>query len=343
MFRDLLMSITNIALVVDSFFSGNRLFDIKNAVVNWDNINYQQYYLKLMLQDCSVNLSTYDLVSDLHFEKVIFYNYHKIEPSTFDKQRYLFIWEPEVVQPELYDKNYHANFSKVFTFCDELVDNKKYFKINYSYLIPTTIQKDLSQKQKLCTLIAGNKMVSHPLELYSKRVEAIRWFEQNHLEEFDLYGRGWSIPSNKVLRKIYDKSSLFRKYILRILSKPYPSYCGEIEEKIPVLQKYKFAICYENAKDISGYITEKMFHCFFAGCVPIYWGADNITNYVPANCFIDKRNFATYEALYDYISKIPNEEYSRYLENIETYLNSEQVQQFSAQYFADSVVKEILN
>jgi hypothetical protein len=29
------------------------------------------------------------------------------------------------------------------------------------------------------------------LELYSKRVEAIKWFEKNHPEDFDFYGIGW--------------------------------------------------------------------------------------------------------------------------------------------------------
>ena len=48
-----------------------------------------------------------------------------------------------------------------------------------------------------------------------------------------------------------------------------------------------FAICYENARDIPGYITEKIFDCFFAGCVPIYWGgAPNVTDHIPANTFI---------------------------------------------------------
>ena len=83
-------------------------------------------------------------------------------------------------------KEKHKYFNKIFTWHDELVDNKKYFKLNFSHLFPKSINKDLSKKQKLCTLIAGNKRVKHSLELYSKRVEAIRWFEKNHPEDFDL-------------------------------------------------------------------------------------------------------------------------------------------------------------
>jgi hypothetical protein len=63
------------------------------------------------------------------------------------------------------------------------------------------------------------------------------------------------------------------------------------------LEKYKFSICYENARDTPGYITEKIFDCFFAGCVPIYWGANNITDHIPKECFIDKRDFEDYKVL----------------------------------------------
>jgi hypothetical protein len=43
------------------------------------------------------------------------------------------------------------------------------------------------------------KKINHPLELYSKRVEAIKWFEKNHPEDFDFYGIGWDryVSSNR--------------------------------------------------------------------------------------------------------------------------------------------------
>ena len=40
-------------------------------------------------------------------------------------------------------------------------------------------------------------------------------------------------------------------------------------------------------RNVNGYVTEKIFDAFKAGCVPVYWGAENITKYVPAECFID--------------------------------------------------------
>ena len=44
----------------------------------------------------------------------------------------LFIWEPEVVQREIYNKELHKYFKYVFTWMDDLVDNKKYFKFWYT-------------------------------------------------------------------------------------------------------------------------------------------------------------------------------------------------------------------
>jgi hypothetical protein len=48
----------------------------------------------------------------------------------------------------------------------------------------------------------------------------------------------------------------------------YLSYKGKIDSKKDTLEKYKFSICYENARDTPGYITEKIFDCFFAANSP---------------------------------------------------------------------------
>lgn len=338
--------IMQISLIYDEYYLNNKIFDLSNKMINIDNLAYQYYVFKEAFLNRGYKLDTYDLVSNWKHEIKFYFNLQHSDLLTQDvNNSFLFIFEPEIIQPQLYDKNYHQKFNKIFTFCDELVDNKKYFKINYSYLIPTKLNKNINIKSKLCTLVAGNKMVSHPLELYSKRVEAIRWFETHHLEEFDLYGRGWReyVSSNRLFNMISRRVPLVKQILKLIYAKPFLSYRGEIDDKIPVLEKYRFAICYENARDIPGYITEKIFHCFFAGCVPIYWGANNITDYVPANCFIDKRKFKSYEELYSYINNISDAEYLNYLINIEKYLNSEQIQQFSAENFANTVIKEVLN
>ena len=45
-------------------------------------------------------------------------------------------------------------------------------------------------------------------------------------------------------------------------------------DKLSFLRQFKFNICPENCSS-HGYVTEKIFHSFISGCIPIYWGALN--------------------------------------------------------------------
>lgn len=47
------------------------------------------------------------------------------------------------------------------------------------------------------------------------------------------------------------------------------------DDIIEYLKHFKFNICPENSNSF-GYVTEKIFHAIDAGCVPIYWGSNNI-------------------------------------------------------------------
>lgn len=324
-----------------SSFKSNACFDLQNNLFNRDNFLYFIFLLKKRFNKHKYNLSTYD-INSINDSRIVIYNdMPKVLPNKEDiNKSYLLLFESELIKPENWDLEKHKYFNKIFTWDDRIIDNKKYFKINFSHLFPESINKNLSIKEKLCTLIAGNKKVIHPLELYSKRVEAIQWFEKNHSKDFDFYGIGWDeyAPSNKYIR--YG----FRKLKLSKLFKPnFPSYKGKVDSKKEVLEKYRFAVCYENARDIDGYITEKIFDCFFAGCIPIYWGANNITDHIPEECFIDKRKFNNYEKLYEYMTNISEKEYLNYLYAIENYLNSSKADEFRAEYFANTIVETILN
>ena len=99
---------------------------------------------------------------------------------------------------------------------------------------------------------------------------------------------------------------------------------------------------YENARDIPGYITEKIFDCFFAGCVPVYLGAPNVADYIPSGTFIDKRNFKTYEELYSYIKNMPETEYAGYLDAIKNFVRSDKIYPFSAECSAETLFMEII-
>ena len=101
------------------------------------------------------------------------------------------------------------------------------------------------------------------------------------------------------------------------------------------------SICFENAQNIPGYVTEKIFDPMFAGCIPVYWGAPNIIKHVPAECFIDFSQFNDYQELYKYLKALDFTQVKKYQTAIYEYLNSDQVKPYSAEYFAETVSTEI--
>ncbi|MDD3462292.1 MAG: glycosyltransferase family 10 [Sulfurospirillaceae bacterium] len=326
-------------IVVSQAYQNNKLFDLNDVVINRDNCMYPFYLLKQRLEENGYSLSTHDIHS-IDDSEIVIYNEMPSRLSSLKnyQKSYLLIFESELIRPDNWNLDYHKFFHKIFTWNDQFIDNKKYFKMNFAQEILKSINKDLTKKEKLCMLIAGNKKVKHPLELYSKRVEAIRWFEKYYHEDFDLYGIGWDeyTHQNRYVRFLLKKLKLSKLFKCN-----YPSYKGKVDSKKEVLEKYKFAICYENARDIPGYITEKIFDCFFAGCVPIYWGANNIKEHIPNKCFVDKRKFKSYEELYDFMHNMNDEQYMKYLDNIEIFLNSDAIYSFSSEYFARTIIDNI--
>lgn len=333
----------NLFLVCTSdYYYKNKIFDV-DSPTNRDNYYYPYYLLRKKFYESGVLLNTYDYF-DKNKEKeygLVFFDIPRnIENYLNDDshENYLVIWESSVVYPINWKIELHKHFKKIFTWNDKVVDKNKYIKFYWPDKIPENLDFNLTKKNKICAMIIGHKFKSHPLELYTERVKAIRWFEHNHPEDFDLYGMGWDTYCFNGALSALNRFTFLTKHI-----RPnYPSYKGTVEKKRDVYERYKFSICYENARDIPGYITEKIFDCFFAGCVPIYWGAPNVTDFIPEDTFIDKRKFNSYEELYNYIKNMTDEEYLGYLAAIKNFIKSPKIYPFSAECFTDTIISEIL-
>ena len=174
----------------------------------------------------------------------------------------------------------------------------KYKKIFFPGSIRYPIKRFPFSKRKFICNFSANKHSSHPDELYSERILAINFFENkmsNRKNIFNLFGSGWSE----------------RK-----------SYLGYVDDKLNTLSNYKFNICFENQKNISGYVTEKIIDSFLAQSVPIYFGSSDISKLVPYNAFIDFRNFSSYDDLYDYIYNMPYITWLKFIKNGQLFLKS---------------------
>ena len=241
------------------------------------------------------------------------------------------------------DREYCQKFTKVFTWDARSFDMKNVVKILPPHQISHSTFHDYAQRDIFCCLINANKVFREklPSDLYSERINVIRWYEKYAPDKFELYGRGRYRPPpsfdflGKVRRSIPSLSvKLFGK-------KYFPSYKGELQSKSDVLRRSKFSYCYENNKDLSNYITEKIIDAFTSGCVPVYWGADNVADYIPAECFIDRRNFKNTADVHQYLLSISPKEYSEYQSAISDFLNSDVAKRFSFEHFVSTVLNEI--
>lgn len=331
-------------LVVEKLYQKNRIFAVEDVSFNRDNCLMPFEILRKSFASRGFELSTQDICPIDLSEIVIYFDVPAVLPPVEQaKKSFLLIYESEMISPKSGLKDMHGSFKKVFTYNDDFLDEARYIKSNLPICFSDKVTFDPSKKTRFCCMIAGNKKINHNLELYSKRVEAIRWFEQNHPEYFDLYGIGW----NELLIKgqgFLSRHVLLNpiKKVLDIFAPKYPSYKGTVVSKLETLKQYKFSICYENARDIPGYITEKIFDCFFAGCIPVYWGANNITDHIPKECFIDKRKFARYEDLFDFMRKLSDEQCKIYVQAINKFLKSPAGEKFSVNYFGENIAKEVL-
>lgn len=224
------------------------------------------------------------------------------------KKTVLFMWEPPVTQKDLYADQFTSKFKRIYTWDDDLVDNKKYFKFYYPVLQNMRDNLPSFSERKLLTQISGNKKSKHKKELYSHRLSVIEYFQEKPEGEFEFFGTGWK-------------------------KKNFRHYKGAPADKHETLKNYKFSICYENMQEIKGYVTEKIFDCFAVGTIPIYWGASNITDYIPKDCFIDRRDFASFEDVLSHIRSMDQETYSTYLKNIQVFLESDKAKLFSQEMF----------
>jgi hypothetical protein len=69
------------------------------------------------------------------------------------------------------------------------------------------------------------------------------------------------------------------------------------DAKLDILKKYHFCLAIENSIQ-PRYVTEKWFHCFATGSVPVYFGAPDIADFAPSpTSYLNIRSFPKLEDL----------------------------------------------
>lgn len=178
----------------------------------------------------------------------------------------------------------------------------------YEYNIPQYLRAEEGspppfEDQSLLTNVSSRKYSNHPEELYSEREFVIKYYDEHRPEAFNLYGQYWNQPPRP--------ADIF--YQREFPREEYDVYRGLADSKVEVYRDHRFALCFENMTGIDGYLTEKLFDCLRAGAVPVYWGAEDVTDYVPTECFVDYREFGSPVALDAHLRSIDEAEYREYV------------------------------
>jgi hypothetical protein len=199
------------------------------------------------------------------------------------------------------------------------------------------------KERKFLMMMNANKLPRlYRDELYTARLSAVQFF--HGFSEIDLYGRNWDRAPTRVgktrtpyvLRRFASRAWEWRQRHW-----PDPTYVavaqasrGAAKSKSETMSEYRFALCFENSI-LRGWMTEKLFDCFFVGTIPVYWGAPDVLDWVPAETFIDMRQFAGLPELRKFLHAITPQQADRYREAARAYLQSPQFDPFRRATFAD--------
>jgi len=205
--------------------------------------------------------------------------------------------------PKKFDINLLENHSDlVLTYAKNIVNNKN---IIFSPMVYDThlyhIFSYPPQRKRFACMIANNRVrpgyqrnqknfQQYGIDAQTER-EARR--ELARYIDIDIYGReGWS-PL-------------------------LPNYYGRIhpfDQKYIILSKYKFNLIVDTVI-LDDYISEKILDSFLVPTVPVYLGTQNISKYIPSNCYISISDFNSYRDLMVFLLNMNQQEYLKYYNNI---------------------------
>lgn len=294
-------------------YYGDRLFDVADTNLNRDGTLQPFFRLREQAANQGKHIRTADFLLQREYAEEIndYYslglldNFNKVASEKSAHLAAFIIMEPPVVAPKLYKAlpELTAAFGRVYVhnthgdgYSLEGVESSKlrklYWPLPYSNVLePFWNNQDRSRR---VVVINGNHNPrSRRGELYSTRIEAMASLAK--FGAVDLFGRGW--------HEWWSPKSMWLPYWRnrRVLMSIYRGACPS---KFEVLSRYKFCLCFENMA-MDGYITEKLFDCLYAGTIPLYLGAPDISTYIPDDIYVDCRKFRSWEAMWEAVKTMP--------------------------------------
>jgi hypothetical protein len=271
----------------------------------------------------------------------------------------LVLWESPLGRPHYFRRENHEMFDAVLTYNPHLCDEKRYFRFFLPLGAPQPAEDvPFCERRPLVILntnrvigawaprqtgaaglpflgpvFSGYKVGLWPLlrqnagELYSRRRRIARLAEQLAPDCLDIYGAGWSGERMSWVHRLLPN----RKYGMS-----RGAFTGQ---KTTLLARYCFVLAFENMRGDVGYVSEKIFDAIFSGAVPIYLGDERITETVPADCFVDARNFACDADIFDFAANCGESQWLKLRSAGRDFVSSPRMHRFTSEGFAERMLQ----
>lgn len=296
-------------------FDKDGLFDLVDPVLNRDGQLLAFQRLRERMQHKGVTVHTADFLleanptiarsGNAYYSLGILDNFERILRDGSARLSAFVVMEPPVVVPQLYaalprltsvfDRVYvHNTHGDAYSLkgVDQARLHKLYWPIPYDHVVePYWSKRD--RMKRVVVINGSHNPRGRSREQYSMRLDAMG--ELFASDAVDLYGMGWN--------RWWSRSALWWPYWRNVCAIG-SIYRGPCASKFEVMQNYDFCLCFENMA-MDGYITEKIFDCFYAGTIPLYMGANDLAKYVPAEAFIDCRQYASWTDMWNDVSSMP--------------------------------------
>lgn len=349
-------------------FARNKLF----AREHIRSVSHNEPYVHLheLATSQGIEMFTWDM-QPLESADVIFFqdlpaHQHEVTDARRAAPRAKFILQLEespLSRPHYFVRENHALFDAILTYSPQLCDNRHYFRFLLPIGYPPANPPDppFAQRRPL-VMVNSNRWLGIwsfrqpglpglPLigpmfsgwkislgqvlrqnrgELYSRRRRLARTADRIGFDGLDVFGAGWrGEPSSWVHRFIRHK--------------PFKCARGAfVGDKLDLLPPYRFALAFENLRGNVGYVSEKLFDPLYTGVVPIYLGDDNITDLVPADCFVDARQFRNDAQLLEFTRDCPENDWRRLRDAGQKFCHCDGILPFQPPAFAKTILDVII-
>jgi hypothetical protein len=283
---------------------------------------------------------------DVNAGRNVAFEFHiNAQRRTPSGRAYVYLYENPLIRPLNRDRSALEKYERWFGWDESLSDDARFVRVPYPNAFPEWPLAGPELRPIFCVLVASNKaLATHDQrDQYKERVRIIDWYERNAPGDFHLYGNGWEVRASRPGRwgRLLGKAAKLMSRISRPQS-PYATWHGMVDDKIELLGRSRFCLAHENCRDLPGYVTEKLFDCFRAGCVPVYVGPREIRDLVPPDCFVDGRDYPDPKDLDAHLRSINDERYRAYQQAAKSFFESGQADRFGRPHFVRTIISSVL-